>query len=91
MMDKPSERKKDHKDYGDTDTDTVRTFGPCNKRAELGSFWDHAPESVVGLPLSRLLTNNYCKEGGKKEPDLVDEVINGGPPFANVSKPKAIL
>jgi hypothetical protein len=90
-MDKPSERKKDHKEWGDTDAGTIRTFGPGNKRAELEGLWDHAPEEVVGLPLSRLLTNNYCKESGKEKPDLMDEIINGGPPFANVSKPKAVL
>ena len=32
-MDKPSERKKDSKAWGDTDAGTERKFGPCNVRA----------------------------------------------------------
>lgn len=92
-MDKPSERKKDSKAFGDTDAGTERTFGECNVRAELECIWDHAPEAVVGQGLGRLLTNNYCKEdkGKASTGDMVDEIINGGPPFANVSKPKRIL
>jgi hypothetical protein len=92
-MDKPSERKKDSKAWGDTDAGTIRTFGPENKRAELEGLWDHAPKEVVGQDLGRLLTNNYCKEdtGKASTGDLIDEIINGGPPFANVSKPNRIL
>jgi hypothetical protein len=90
-MDKPSERKKDAKAWGDTDVGDIRKFGPDNVRAQLAGLWDHAPKEVVGLPLDRLITNCYCKETGDKKPDLIDEIINGGPPFANVSKPKQIL
>jgi hypothetical protein len=92
-MDKPSERKKDSKTWGDTDAGTVRTFGPENKRAELEGLWDHAPEEVVGQGLGRLLTNDYCKEdkGKASTGDLIDEIVNGGPPFANVSKSNRIL
>jgi hypothetical protein len=92
-MDKASERKKDSKAWGDTDAGTVRTFGPGNKRAELDGLYDHAPKEVVGQNIGRLLTNNYCKEdsGKAKTDDLVDAIINGSPPFANVSKPNRIL
>lgn len=92
-MDKPSERKKDSKEWGDTDVNTVREFGKCDTRAELGGLWDHAPEAVVGQGLGRLITNNYCKEdkGKASTGDLIDEIINGGPPFANVSKPNRVL
>ena len=92
-MDKPSERKKDSKDWGDTDTGTERKFGPCNVRAELEGLWDHAPKEVVGQDLGRLLTNNYCKEdkGKASTGDMIDEIINSSPPFANVSTPKVIL
>ena len=92
-MDKPSERKKDSKAFGDTDAGTIRTFGPENKRAELEGLWDHAPKEVVGKDIGRLLTNNYCKEdsGKASTDDMVDEIINGGPPFSNVSHPKRIL
>lgn len=92
-MDKPSERKKDLKAWGDTDVGSIRRFGPENVRAELDGLWDHAPEEVVGQGLGRLLTNDYCKEdkGKASTGDLIDEIINGGPPFANISKPKQVL
>jgi hypothetical protein len=92
-MDKPSERKKDSKSFGDTDAGTERTFGKCNVRAELDGLWDHAPKEVVGQGLGWLLTNNYCKEddGKASTEDMVDDIINSGPPFANVSKPNRVL
>lgn len=90
-MDKPSERKKDHKAEGDTDIG-IHKFGPCNVRASLPTFWDHAPKEVVGLGLERLLTNEYCKEPDKdSKEELIEDVISSGPPFSNVSKPKQIL
>lgn len=90
-MDKAAERKKDSKSCGDTDIGT-HTYGKGNVRAQLPTFWDHAPEEVVGLPLSRLLTNNYCKEQTKDEKtDLIDEIINSGPPLSNVSEPKRVF
>jgi hypothetical protein len=92
-MDKPSERKKDSKDWGDTDVGAERKFGPCNTRATLGGLWDHAPKSVVGKELGRLITNNYCKEddGKASTGDMIDDIINSGPPFANISKPDRVL
>lgn len=92
-MDKPSERKADSKKFGDTDAGTERKFGPCNVRAELEGLWDHAPKEVVGQGLGRLLTNNYCKEdnGKASTDDMIDAIVNGSPPFANVSKPNRVL
>lgn len=92
-MDKPSERKKDSKEWGDTDAGTERKFGECNVRAELEGIWDHAPKEVVGQGLGRLLTNNYCKEddGKASTGDMVDDIITSGPPYANVSTPRRIL
>ena len=92
-MDKPSERKADSKKFGDTDAGTIRKFGPCNVRAELEGLWDHAPKEVVGQGLGRLLTNNYCKEdnGKASTDDMIDAIVNGSPPFANVSKPNRVL
>ncbi len=91
-MHKASERKADSKREGDTDIG-VHKFGPCNTIASLDGLWDHAPEAVVGQGLGRLLTNNYCKEdsGKAKTSDMVDDIINSGPPFANVSKPNRVL
>lgn len=73
--------------------DKIKTFGPGNVRATLCGIWDHAPKEVVGQDLGRLLTNNYCKEntGSPSTGDLVDDIINSGPPFSDVSKPKRIL
>lgn len=91
-MDKASERKKDSKAEGDTDVG-IHKYGPCNTRAQLEGLWDHAPKEVVGQDLGRLLTNNYCKEdkGKASTGDMIDEIINSSPPFANVSTPKVIL
>ena len=90
-MDKAAERKKDHKKLGDTDIGTHK-YGPCNVRAQLPTIWDHAPKEVVGLPLDRLLTNDYSKEE-KRSPkrDLIDEIMDSGPPISNVSEPKRVL
>jgi hypothetical protein len=92
-MDKASERKKDSKSFGDTDSGTIRTFGPDNKRAELEGLWDHAPEAVVGQGLGRLLSNDYCKEdkGKASVGDMIDKIVDGSPPYANVSTPKRIF
>jgi len=90
-MDKASERKKDYKKSGDTDIG-VHKYGECNVRAQLPTIWDHAPKEVVGLPLDRLLTNDYCKSGDKdSKRDLIDEIIDSGPPISNVSEPKRVF
>jgi hypothetical protein len=91
-MDKASERKKDSKAWGDTDVG-VHKYGPCNVREQLDGLWDHPGKEVVGQGLGRLLTNNYCKEDNGKAStgDMVDDIINSGPPFANVSKPLRVL
>lgn len=91
-MDKPSERKKDNKEWGDTDVNTIRDFGAGGKRAELGGLWDHAPEEVVGQSLDRLMSTDYCKEKDKDTPlEQIEEMVSKGPPFCNVSKPNRIL
>ena len=91
-MDKPSERKKDSKEWGDTDVGSIRRFSSGNVRAELDGLWDHAPKEVVGLGLDRLLTNDYCKSGDKDSPtELAEEILSSGPPFSNVSKPNRVL
>ena len=51
-----------------------------------------APEAVVGLPTSRVLTNDYCKSGDRdSKGELIEEMISGGPPYFNVSKPKPVF
>lgn len=93
-MDKPSERKKDSKDWGDTDVDTMRDFKAGGKRAELGGLWDYAPKEVVGQGLDRLVTTNFCKEAKGGEPsadELADKLLNSGTPIVNASKVQRIL
>ena len=96
-MDKASERKKDTKSCGDTDIG-VHDYQAGGKREQLDSMWDYASKEVVGLDDDRRLTNDYCKkpekgEGSKKEEaaDLIDEIINSGPPLVNSSKPNRVL
>jgi hypothetical protein len=90
-MDKPSEQRKSVKECGDTDIG-VHEYGIGNKRSQLNGLWDVTPKEVVGLPASRLATNNYCKEtdkGDKK--DIVDSLIENGPPLLNISQPKRVF
>lgn len=90
-MDKASERKADSKKWGDTDLG-VHKFGPGNVIERLPSIYDHAGKEVVGLPLDRLLTNDYCKSGDKDTAEeQMEDIISSGPPFSNVSKPKRVL
>jgi len=49
---------------------------------------------VVGLGPERIMTNCYCKEepGEKKDkPDLMDQIIEHGPPLLNTSKPHRVF
>jgi hypothetical protein len=90
-MDKASERKADVKKCGDTDLG-VHKFGTDNTIERLSSIYDHAGKEVVGLPLERLLTNEYCKEPDKDSKDeMMEDIISSGPPFSNVSKPKQVF
>ena len=92
-MDKASERKKDHKDCGDTDIG-VHDYGAGGKRVQLAGLWSIVPEEVVGLGPERLMTNCYRKKdsGEKKEKvDLMDEILDHGPPLLNISKPNRVL
>lgn len=92
-MDKKSEQRKDHKECGDVDIG-VYDYGSGGKCGKLNGLWSIAPEEVVGLPPSRLMTNCYGKEvpGEKHEkPSLLDEVIEHGPPLINTSRPKRVF
>lgn len=92
-MDKPSEKRKDHKDYDDDDIG-VQDYKAGGKREQLDGLWKYASKEVVGLPESRLVTNCYSKEHEGKEnkkSDLLDGIIDGGPPILNVSKPKRVF
>jgi hypothetical protein len=93
-MDKPSEKKLDHKECGDTDIGRQDyKAGGC--REQLNGLWGVVSEEVVGLPASRLLTNCYSKRvtGEKKDEkfSLVDDMLTHGPPVMNVSKPQRVL
>jgi hypothetical protein len=89
-MDKPSERKKDSKAWGDTDVNTCRDFDAGGKREQLAGLWSIPSKDVVGLGPERLMTNDYCKEkeGAKdkgKKLDIADEVMTHGPPLLDIS------
>lgn len=92
-MDKPSEKKRDNKECGDTDIG-VQDYKAGGCREQLNGLWGVVSEEVVGLPPSRLMTNCYSKQeaGEKKEkPSLVEDVLTSGPPVLNVSKPLRVL
>ena len=92
MMDKASERKKDSKKYGDTDLG-VHRFGPGNVIDRMDGLWSIPSKEVVGLGPERILTNNYCKSNNdkKEKVDLMDELLDNGPPMLNISAPKRVL
>lgn len=92
-MDKPSEQKKSHKSADDTDIG-CHEYGIGNKREQLNGLWGVASKEVVGLSPSRIITNNYCKEEGKKEAgkkDIIDSLFENGPPLVNTSKPHRVF
>jgi hypothetical protein len=92
-MDKKSEQRKDHKECGDTDIG-VHEYSPGNVREQMSGLWSIASKEVVGLGPERIMTNCYCKEkeGEKKEkPDLMDAIIEHGPPLLNTSKPHRVF
>ena len=95
-MDKPSEQRKQSKDWGDTDIG-VHNYHPVSnagKREQLNGLWDIASEEVVGQPKSRLMTNWYKKPSPDcptPKPDLLDEVIEHGPPVLDTSKPRRVF
>jgi hypothetical protein len=100
-MDKPSERKKDSKAWGDTDTGIVeKTPGKEGKIERFDNMW-HKPTTITGGAADkRLHENNYCKEyldEKSKSKDslsgLLDKVLNdsGGPPYCNISRPNRVL
>lgn len=96
-MDKPSERKKDNKEYGDTDIGT-HDYGAGGKREQLDGLWGF-PTITGGSRSQRLVANNYCKtdhekhEKNKDNPEyLIGEALNSmdtrGPPLENTSGPR---
>ena len=100
-MDKPSERKKDSKAWGDTDTNIVeKAPGREGKIERFDSMW-HKPATITGGAADkRLHENNYCKEylDEKSKPKdtlggLLDKMLDdsGGPPYCNISRPNRVL
>lgn len=92
-MDKPSERTKDAKECGDTDIG-IQDYKAGGKRQQLKGLWNVASEEVVGLPPTRLATNDYKKDDTKKEKLLdiiLDENDTRGPPLLNTSKPARVF
>lgn len=90
-MDKPSEQRKSAKDWGDVDIG-VTNYHPVDnagKREQLNGLWGVASKEVVGLPESRLLTNCYKKptpDCPTEKPDLLEEIMEHGPPLMNKSR-----
>jgi hypothetical protein len=89
-MDKASERGKDAKACGDNDIG-VHKYGIDNVREQLNGLWAVPSKEVVGLSPSRIATNCYGKECDDKKPDLLDEMLEHGPPILNTSKPHRVF
>jgi hypothetical protein len=96
-MDKKSEQRKDAKECGDTDIG-VHDYGAGGKREQLSGLWSIPSKEVVGLGPERIMTNCYCKEddtrGGREKGeklDLMDAIIEHGPPLLNTSKPRRVF
>lgn len=90
-MDKKSEQKKSTKSADDKDIG-VHEYGIGNKREQLDGLWGIVSEKVVGLPATRIATNDYCKEKkGKEKRDIVDTILDNGPPILNMSKPRRVF
>lgn len=89
-MDKKSERGRDAKACGDDDIG-VHDYGAGGKREQLNGLWGVASKEVVGLSPSRLMSNCYGKECEDKKADLLDEILEHGPPIINTSKPHRVF
>ena len=92
-MDKPSEQKKSHKSADDKDIG-VHEYGIGNKREQLDGLWAIASEKVVGLPPSRVITDVYRKKEGKgkeDKKDVIESILESGPPLMNMSKPHRVF
>jgi hypothetical protein len=87
-MDKPSEQRKSAKQEGDTDIG-VHEYGIGNKRWQGNGLWSIADKEVVGMPPERVMTNDYKK--GDKQEDIVDRILEHGPPLMNMSKPHRVF
>ena len=88
-MDKASERKKDAKSCGDTDIG-VNDFKAGGKREQLAGLWSIPSKEVVGIGPERLITNCYKKDCEDKKVDLMETMIEHGPPLLNTSKPHRV-
>ena len=95
-MDKPSERKKDNKEWGDTDVG-IQDYGAGGKREQLPNMWAF-PTILSGSREQRLVNQNYCKEShaaydkNKGNPNhTIGEVLNSletsGTAKENTSQP----
>lgn len=92
-MDKPSERRKDAKECGDTDIG-IQDYKAGGKRQQLNGMWSTVSEEIVGLPVTRLATNCYGKDCDDKKKLLdviIDENDTRGPPLLNTSKPARVF
>lgn len=97
-MDKKSEQTKSHKERGDKDIG-YHEYGPGNCRDQLNGLWAVASEKVVGLGPERIITNNYTKKDAKKttnvnnddKPNIIDSILENGPPLMNMSRPKRVF
>lgn len=90
-MDKPSERKKDAKAYGDTDLG-IHDYSAGGKREQLDGLWK-VPTITGGTFSSRIIRNEYCKEADAKKVSadkLTESLIEGGEPLENRSRPRAV-
>lgn len=92
-MDKKSEQTKDAKECGDVDIG-VHKYGIGNYREQLNGLWGVVGEEVVGMPPERLMDNCYRKmeaRHDKSKPDLVEEIMERGPPIMNISRPRRVF
>lgn len=97
-MDKKSEQRKSHKEADDKDIG-VHNYGIGNEREQLNGLWGVASEKVVGLGPSRVITNVYTKKEGKPVTnvklrggeDIIDSILESGPPLMNMSKPHRVF
>lgn len=88
-MDKKSEQRKDVKSCEDDDIG-VHDYGAGGKREQMAGLWSIPGKEVVGLGPERLITNCYSKECDDRKVDLMDEIIEHGPPLLNISSPKRV-
>ena len=98
-MDKPSERKKDVKECGDTDIG-IQDYGAGGKRQQLNNLWDFI-SITGGSREQRRVNQNYCKEShaaynkGKSSADhtigqTLERIETTGSARENTSQPRVV-